>query len=197
MNKGLTDTHGGSLYDVLQVSPNASQEVIQAAYRALARACHPDVNPGPAAAQRMLELNSAYAVLGDTRQRAEYDLRRVRSHRTVVTSIRSVAPVSSPSPAPTIVRGKPGPRSPVRIEQQRAATGASRPAWQGRSRVVMAVAFFLVLLMAATLALWLVAAFLDEVPSAFAYEPMPRSSMLNAVYGIESSIVTATRSTVS
>src|SRR4051794_12964506 len=34
----------GTLYDVLQVSPWCEPDVIQAAYRALARTRHPDVN---------------------------------------------------------------------------------------------------------------------------------------------------------
>ena len=59
-------------YGILQVSPNAEQEVIEAAYRQLARKYHPDVYSGPDAAQRMRELNEAYEVLGDPRKRAEY-----------------------------------------------------------------------------------------------------------------------------
>jgi curved DNA-binding protein len=60
-------------YDILQVTPNAEQEVIEAAYRRLARKYHPDVNRDPATAARMRELNEAYEVLGDPRRRAEYD----------------------------------------------------------------------------------------------------------------------------
>ena len=60
-------------YDILQVSRNAEQEVIEAAYRRLARKYHPDVHSGPDAALRMRELNEAYEVLGDPGKRAEYD----------------------------------------------------------------------------------------------------------------------------
>ena len=59
-------------FGILQVSPDAEQEVIEAAYRQLARKYHPDVYSGPDAAQRMRELNEAYEVLGDPRKRAEY-----------------------------------------------------------------------------------------------------------------------------
>jgi hypothetical protein len=69
------------LYTLLEVSPNARPEVIQAAYKVLARAWHPDVNPSPEAAQRIRELNAAYAVLSDTQRRAGYDLQRVRLRR--------------------------------------------------------------------------------------------------------------------
>ena len=58
-------------YDILQVSPNAEQEVIEAAYRRLARKYHPDVNRDPNAADRMRELNEAYEVLGGASRRAE------------------------------------------------------------------------------------------------------------------------------
>lgn len=69
------------LYALLEVSPDASQEVIQAAYHVLARTWHPDVNASPQAAGRIRELNHAYEVLGDTQQRASYDLERARARR--------------------------------------------------------------------------------------------------------------------
>ena len=60
-------------YDTLQVSPDAEQEVVEAAYKRLARKYHPDVNRDPATADRMRELNEAYEMLGDSGRRAEYD----------------------------------------------------------------------------------------------------------------------------
>ncbi len=48
-------------YSVLGVSPNASDEEVKAAYRALAKKYHPDLHPGDEnAARRMNEINAAY-----------------------------------------------------------------------------------------------------------------------------------------
>lgn len=48
-------------YRVLGVSPDASDEEIKRAYRALAKKYHPDLNPGDAeAARKMQEVNDAY-----------------------------------------------------------------------------------------------------------------------------------------
>ena len=50
-------------YKTLQVDPAADPEVIEVAYRRLARKFHPDTNPAPDATARMAALNEAYAVL--------------------------------------------------------------------------------------------------------------------------------------
>jgi hypothetical protein len=74
----VRDTRGGfpgdeSLYAVLQVSPWACPEVIQAAYRVLARIYHPDVSTAADAEWRTRQLNAAYDVLSDPGKRADYD----------------------------------------------------------------------------------------------------------------------------
>ena len=60
-------------YQTLQVDRAASQEVIEAAYRRLAKMFHPDVNSSPDANQKMLAINEAYNVLRDPSKRAAYD----------------------------------------------------------------------------------------------------------------------------
>ena len=69
-------TGSTDLYKVLQVDPEAEDEVISAAYRRLARKYHPDVATGEDSAARMLAINAAWAVIGDPARRAAYDRER-------------------------------------------------------------------------------------------------------------------------
>lgn len=63
-------------YKVLQVDPEAEDEVIAAAYRRLARKYHPDVGGGSEAAARMTALNAAWELIGDPVRRAAFDRQR-------------------------------------------------------------------------------------------------------------------------
>jgi curved DNA-binding protein CbpA len=64
-------------YKVLQVDPEAEDEVIQAAYRRLAQKYHPDVvGPESAASGRMTAINKAYETLRDPARRRAYDQER-------------------------------------------------------------------------------------------------------------------------
>ena len=57
-------------YDVLGVSPNASDEEVARAYKTMAKRFHPDLNPdNPSAADRMGEINRAYDDVKAMRQR--------------------------------------------------------------------------------------------------------------------------------
>jgi molecular chaperone DnaJ len=61
-------------YKVLGVSDTATPKEITKAYRALARANHPDTHPGDdPAEERFKEVSTAYDVLGDEEKRKEYD----------------------------------------------------------------------------------------------------------------------------
>jgi curved DNA-binding protein CbpA len=63
-------------YKVLQVDPEAEDEVIQAAYRRLARKYHPDMALGDEAAARMAAINAAWELIGEPETRAAYDRSR-------------------------------------------------------------------------------------------------------------------------
>ena len=62
-----------SLYDILGVSPNASESEIKKAYKKLARKYHPDICKDPECEEKFKELNSAYEILSDKEKRAKYD----------------------------------------------------------------------------------------------------------------------------
>lgn len=61
-------------YELLEVSPNASREVIDAAYRSLTARLGAD--PDPAVRERRRDVEAAYAILSDPARRADYDARR-------------------------------------------------------------------------------------------------------------------------
>ncbi|CAA9348497.1 MAG: Chaperone protein DnaJ [uncultured Nocardioidaceae bacterium] len=69
-----TDWANKDFYRVLGVSKDASAADIKKAYRKLARANHPDSNPGNAAAEeRFKAVAEAYDVVGDEEKRKKYD----------------------------------------------------------------------------------------------------------------------------
>jgi curved DNA-binding protein CbpA len=63
-------------YKVLQVDSEAEDEVIQAAYRRLARKYHPDLAVDAEAAARMSAINAAWELIGEPAARAAYDRAR-------------------------------------------------------------------------------------------------------------------------
>ena len=58
-------------YALLGVAPDASADVIKAAYRKKAAQYHPDRNPSPDAAARFREVQEAYEVLSDSGRRTD------------------------------------------------------------------------------------------------------------------------------
>ncbi len=64
-------------YEVLGVPPDASGADIRRAFRNAARMHHPDLNAA-ASDERMAQINAAYACLGKTRTRQQYDKERAR-----------------------------------------------------------------------------------------------------------------------
>lgn len=79
----MTKTAKVTLYEILEVSESASDEVIQMAYKALARKWHPDTqssNPH-AAEDKMKRINHARDILLNPQTRSQYDL-KLRNERS-------------------------------------------------------------------------------------------------------------------
>ena len=100
----------GTLYDVLQVSPWCEPEVIQAAYRALARSRHPDVNRDPDAEDQMRRLNAANYVLSDPLRRARYD------EELALEAAGPIGPMPARKVARTAEAPRPSPAASVAVE---------------------------------------------------------------------------------
>ena len=61
-------------YDVLGVTPGASAEEIQKAYRGKAKKFHPDLNPGNSQAEEQFKrVSAAYDLVGDSEKRGRFD----------------------------------------------------------------------------------------------------------------------------
>lgn len=60
-------------YEILEVNPKASKEIIEKAYRVLVKKYHPDLQTKQADEQRLRDLNEAYNVLTDDFLRNQYD----------------------------------------------------------------------------------------------------------------------------
>ena len=71
-------------YKILQVDSEAEDEVIQAAYRRLARKYHPDLAASPDAASRMAAINAAWEMIGEPASRRAYDRTRASLAATPV-----------------------------------------------------------------------------------------------------------------
>ncbi|GMI76969.1 hypothetical protein HRI_001366200 [Hibiscus trionum] len=73
-----------SLYEVLGISVGASNQEIKAAYRRLARVCHPDVaaiDRKDSLADEFMRIHAAYITLSDPVKRAVYDSKLTWSWR--------------------------------------------------------------------------------------------------------------------
>jgi curved DNA-binding protein CbpA len=85
-------------YKILQVDSEAEDEVIQAAYRRLARKYHPDMAATPDLAGRMEAINAAWELIGEPEKRAAYDSGRL------ATPTRPDPPPAAPVPEPEPTR---------------------------------------------------------------------------------------------
>ncbi len=115
-------------YKILQVDPEAEDEVIQAAYRRLAQKYHPDLSIGQAAMDRMVAINAAWETIGDPKRRASYDSaqKAARSRRHESRAASGGSGASSAGGADTRGAAGAGARAPTREEKMRAMpTGAA------------------------------------------------------------------------
>lgn len=96
-------------YAALGIDPTADQEVIGAAYRALAKKYHPDTGAtkGTASAERFAEIQQAYEVLGSPESRKQYDKdlldatqRELDEH--LAKKQRKIAGATEPPPPPDL-----------------------------------------------------------------------------------------------
>lgn len=60
-------------YSILGIGRFASFEEIKAAYRAMSKKWHPDMNPNVDVKHRMQDINEAYAILKDCSKKTRYD----------------------------------------------------------------------------------------------------------------------------
>jgi curved DNA-binding protein CbpA len=86
-------TNGPDPYKILQVDPEAEDEVIQAAYRRLAQKYHPDRATGNDAVERMVAINAAWELIGEPDRRRAYDLSA--RHRPSAGPFGGSAPATS------------------------------------------------------------------------------------------------------
>jgi len=112
-----------SYYALLQLDPAAEPEVIEAAYRRLARKYHPDVDGSPGAGPRMQEINRAYATLSRPHRRAIYD-RELRRATQVKASLGR--PAAGPRTPRTSTGDRPVYAAGTEPLATRAAAAASR-----------------------------------------------------------------------
>ncbi|XVE82481.1 hypothetical protein DITRI_Ditri16bG0008300 [Diplodiscus trichospermus] len=78
-----------SLYEVLGISVGASNQEIKAAYRRLARVCHPDVaaiDRKDSSADEFMKIHAAYITLSDPEKRAVYDNKLLWGRQRPLTS---------------------------------------------------------------------------------------------------------------
>ena len=136
-------------YKVLQVDPEAEDEVVQAAYRRLAQKYHPDRATSPEARERMVAINAAWELIGEPSRRVDYDRARRQGAAERAQSDRPPAPPGARSSAGTPMGARdaaaappgtsPGPAEPERGRHP-ADTGAPRvrpdPGQQGPTQTV-------------------------------------------------------------
>lgn len=146
------------LYELLEISPSARPEVVHAAYKALARACHPDVSHANDAPVRMRELNRAYQVLSDPARRATYDLERTRQRRRE----RLLAPTEQRAIVPA--RRPPVARS-AAVTRRTSTPAVEERLWSVNAQVLVGLAALAAVVALMLLILWVGVSLSDDGPA--------------------------------
>ena len=82
-------TEHTNLYQILGVPETAREVEIKKAYRRLSMSYHPDRNPGDSVGEeKTRQINQAYAVLGDSFKKKQYDYIRSRYHKKWAGSLK-------------------------------------------------------------------------------------------------------------
>jgi curved DNA-binding protein CbpA len=101
------DADAPDLYRLLQVDPGADPDVVQAAYRVLARKLHPDLTGDESGMKR---LNTAWDTIRDPARRAAYDAERAARVATTDAAAAAAAAAASAAKAlKTLVDDHAGP----------------------------------------------------------------------------------------
>src|SRR5688500_14266221 len=85
-----------SLYDVLNVAPEAEPVVVEAAYKALIKKYHPDQAVEAPVSKDATAINEAFAVLKDPAKRADYDHRLWAKQQAIRLAEAQVASAGRP-----------------------------------------------------------------------------------------------------
>ncbi|HYJ83968.1 MAG TPA: DnaJ domain-containing protein [Allosphingosinicella sp.] len=85
-----------SLYDVLNVAPEAEPVVVEAAYKALIKKYHPDQAVEAPVSKDATAINEAFAILKDPAKRADYDHRLWAKQQAIRLAEAQVASAGRP-----------------------------------------------------------------------------------------------------
>ena len=116
-------------YKVLQVDPEAEDEVIEAAYRRLAKKYHPDVAPGPDAQDRMVRINQAWEMLKEPIRRAAVDRARTRTAGAAARVAADEGRARAASRGPAHAAARPPARPASASGHAGARSGGVPPSW--------------------------------------------------------------------
>jgi curved DNA-binding protein CbpA len=95
-SRALSARHRKRHYDILQIHHNADQKTIKSQYYKLSKLYHPDLNPNDKEAhEKFLDVNDAYAVLGNVSKRREYDMEVESSSASYSPGIRRTGPAAT------------------------------------------------------------------------------------------------------